>query len=220
MKTIRYAANEWGYIVQVIQDGKVREECHVGNHKLDSCIIVPLDNNAANKPAELMQLAHQAAKDIGHIHGVEKKDIQYNSDLHVKINALDKTVHSTIKLPRCWKRLISTDFEDLIVKFGEKEVASEHNQNSNDDPLPHYDDVRTIEKTMPDGIVLCITLQSGQGNYYATAVLSDGLEGFGGECIYDSDDVIEEFYSPLELKAENGKTYIVEIEWDGEDPYE
>jgi hypothetical protein len=133
-------------------------------------------------------------------------------------------VRGTIRLPRCWNRLVSTNFMDaedegrgLVAEInGETiDVTSERNLKGNDDPLPHYDDGRCVESIMPDGMVLSVDLTSGQNNYFAGAVIHNDKDS-----VYESEDPIETFDSPMEIVADNGKTYIVEIEWIGTDPYE
>jgi len=38
--------------------------------------------------------------------------------------------------------------------------------------------------------------------------------------IYEDSEPLESLSSPIEIKAENGTTYLVEIKWVGTDPYE
>ena len=82
MKTISYASNQWGYFVQVCDDGKIIEEYHAGNHQRDSQLTVPLNSPNVVKPAKLLQMARQTAKEMAVERGIAKKDVQYDSDLH------------------------------------------------------------------------------------------------------------------------------------------
>jgi hypothetical protein len=128
---------------------------------------------------------------------------------------------------RCWKRLVDTVFEETNLPTPQQGlyarlpngrrliVTSERHVNGISDPMPHYDECRTVGVNMPDGAHLQLDLCSGQSNYYAGAMMHDK-----GEIIYESDDPIESLVGPLELSAFNGNTYVVEIEWIGDDPYE
>lgn len=58
---ISYAANEWGYVVQVTQDGRVMEEYHAGNHRFDSQRTVNLDHPDIESVAVLEEYAKQTA---------------------------------------------------------------------------------------------------------------------------------------------------------------
>lgn len=136
-------------------------------------------------------------------------------------------IKSTIRLPRCWKRLIKTVFEDnlsrqrisgLVVTLANGKtiaVRSEKYAHSVSDPCPYYDEVRTIDVKMPDGANLQVVLCSGQSNYYGSTMIHDA----NGQVIYECDPM-ESFDGPLKLKATNGNTYVVEIEWAGIDIYE
>lgn len=98
------------------------------------------------------------------------------------------------------------------------DVKSEKHEHPDTDPMPYYDECRTRSVTFPDGAVLSVDLCSGQGNYYAGCMLHDAE----GEVIYESEDPIESFAGPIEIhmNAEDGRIYLAEIEWEGEDPFE
>lgn len=130
-------------------------------------------------------------------------------------------INATIKLPRCWKRLAETVFEQggggLLVTFpnGDREyISSEKHLEGNNDPEPHYDDGRIVESRLPDGTVLSVTLSSGQGNYFCGMTLYDSQ----GCIVYES-ETLEGLDGPLEIETKQ-ESYCVEIEWEGEDPYE
>ncbi len=89
MKTIRYAANEWGYIVRVCDDSNILSEYHAGNHRGDSNITVPLGDQYVAPPEILQKLARAIALEMGEVFSVPKKDIQYNSDLHENIYSFE-----------------------------------------------------------------------------------------------------------------------------------
>ena len=129
-----------------------------------------------------------------------------------------ETISGKIVLPRCWKRLIKTEFvaapANLVVVLPNGEVlpvTSDHLAKGHADPMPHYDEVRTRSVKLPDGNTFYVDLSSGQGNYY-------GVVGVDGT-IYESEPLgdFDEFAFEVEV---DDKFYIVEIEWEGEDPYE
>ena len=224
MNSIGYAANKWGYVVQICDDGQVVEEYHAGNHQRDSQLVVSPDSPNAELPPMLHQFARQTALKMAEELYIPKKDVAYDSDLHSEINELagqPNTVRAVVELPRCWKRLVDTVFIDdegepmhAVLPNGKSiQVTSEHYTKGNDDPDPHYDDCRTVV-AVRDGVTFLIDLCSGQGNYYAGITLSTEKE-----LIYEGEP-IESFSSPIELKGENGKTYLIEIKWEGTDPYE
>ena len=85
MKTISYAANEWGYIVCIIDAGNILEEYHAGNHKNDSHVSVPPGDKYAETPNNLQKMARATALEYAEELGVPKKNVQYDSDLHLSI---------------------------------------------------------------------------------------------------------------------------------------
>ena len=90
MKTISYAANEWGYVVQVCDDGQPVEVYHAGNHAGDSQLTVRPGSINAESPKTLQDWARQTALEMTKDWGVEKKDVQYDSDLHSEINDIEE----------------------------------------------------------------------------------------------------------------------------------
>jgi hypothetical protein len=123
-----------------------------------------------------------------------------------------------IDLPKCWKRLVDTVFEDgdhgYVVVGTQHPVTCEHHQKGNDDPEPHYDDARTVATKFPNGAVLALDLCSGQGNYYGGATISHEQE-----VVHDAEP-LESFDDNMEFQGEDGETYQLEIIWTGDDPYE
>ena len=191
-KTISYAANEWGYVVQVYDGGQPVEVYHAGNHNRDSQLTVVPGSINADSATTVMRYAFTTAMEMAREWKVAKKNVCYDSDLHDEINEIDGgVVIGVIHLPRCWKRLVSTVFKGsplmgyYVTLNGKKQVVkSESYQRGNDDPMPYYDDGRNIERGLPDGKVLSLDLTSGQSNYYAGALLYDN-----GEPIYESDPI-------------------------------
>lgn len=106
-------------------------------------------------------------------------------------------MNAIIKLPKCWARLIDIEFDGT--------ETSEKNQKGIDDPAPHYDDVRVVSVTFPDGMVADVGLFSGQSNYFGawSLVSPDGEELFN--------EVIEN-YNGLENEINDTK-YALTIEW-------
>ena len=110
------------------------------------------------------------------------------------------TFYSQIKLPKCWKDLITTDFPlDL------HGVTSEKHLKGNADPLPHYDDVREIRGDFAGGYQACVTLCSGQSNYYGWLSLAD----HNGCSVYEAE---LESFDDLSMEVD-GVTYEVTAEW-------
>jgi hypothetical protein len=92
IKSIIYAANEWGYIVQLIVDGQIRESWWGGNSEHDSQLVVPLNDPSAQEPRILQRYARKQAHEMAAIHGTLK--IEYDSDLHDELYE---------HLPRAWR---------------------------------------------------------------------------------------------------------------------
>lgn len=79
------------------------------------------------------------------------------------------TLYSKLRVPRCWKRLVTTVFpEDLHGVLGERT-----NHTGVVDPKPHYDDSRVVSCKFADGYTMTLFLGSGQGNYWAALELAD-----------------------------------------------
>ena len=64
MKIITYAANECGYVVQVLEGNRVIHEYRAGNHKYDSQQSVPLDSNSAESLQTLQKYAKESALEL------------------------------------------------------------------------------------------------------------------------------------------------------------
>jgi hypothetical protein len=134
-------------------------------------------------------------------------------------------IKGTIKVPRCWKRLVETVFTDApdgvdesifyVVEGTKHPVDSENSLKGDDDPEPHYDDSRCVLGRTEEGGTIELDLCSGQGNYYGSAVIHNGE----GEIVYESEPW-ETFEDEEELVGEDGNIYVITIEWQGEDPYE
>jgi len=124
-----------------------------------------------------------------------------------------------IEIPSVWKRLVETVFEDgpdgtVVLDTLHPVYSENHNHRGNIDPEPHYDDARTVATKFPNGAVLVIDLCSGQGNYYGGATISHKQE-----VVYDAEP-LEAFDDKMEFLGEDGETYVVEVLWTGDDPYE
>ena len=131
-----------------------------------------------------------------------------------------KKIRTTVRVPRCWNDFLR------IVEFDLTKVTSEKHTNGFDDPNPHYDDVREIAGTFPDGATFRLTLCSGQGNYYGGLDIHKRIEGQTvADQLYATDEgnVIEHFTSMIEAEVSEGPTrdwepvcYILDIEWIGD----
>jgi hypothetical protein len=138
------------------------------------------------------------------------------------------TIKGTIKVPRCWKRLVQAIFGDdeqqperanspeAAARIWEGEVKS--GPVANDIPEPHYDDSRTVLGRTEEGGTIELDLCSGQYNYYGGCTIHDA----DGNVVYETGmgDAWDEFHDEEELVGEDGNTYVIKFEWEGEDPYE
>ena len=131
-------------------------------------------------------------------------------------------VKGTIKVPRCWKRLIETLFQDgaeglVEVKSG-RTVTSELHLKGNDDPDAHYDDSRCVLGRTKCGGTIDLDLCSGQSNYYGGITIHDSE----GEVVHGGDigDPLESFEDVQEFVGEDDNIYVITIDWQGTDPYE
>jgi hypothetical protein len=85
--TVYYAANEWGYIVQVVCGVKIINSYRAGNSPKESTAIVSLAN--AETPEQLQVYARLTALKMAEENGVYKKNVQYDSELHQQIPTLE-----------------------------------------------------------------------------------------------------------------------------------
>ena len=85
MKTIGYAANEWGYVVQVCEDGKIIEEYSAGNHQQVSDVWVQPGSIHADSPANILDYAERTALEVAKEHGVKAVEATYDADLEEAI---------------------------------------------------------------------------------------------------------------------------------------
>lgn len=136
----------------------------------------------------------------------------------VRDHTMAAPFYATIKLPRCWRRLLDTVFDDLKVQLLGRsvEVLSEKHEHADDDPLPYYDEIRTQSVEFSNGAIARVDLCSGQSNYYGGCTLYSR----DGNILHEDNDAIESFDGPIEMQGGDGETYIVTIEWEGVDPYE
>jgi predicted dehydrogenase len=134
------------------------------------------------------------------------------------------TIRGTIKLPRCWKRLIGVNFcyadDNLaayaIEGFPHMLVKGAESRSGTDDPDAYYDDCREAVGKFEDGAVAAINLNSGQGNYYASSYVTKD-----GEVLVDDEgDPLEYLDDEIEFETNGGASYVLKVEWEGEDPYE
>jgi len=111
---------------------------------------------------------------------------------------------TTVRLPECWKRLVETVFpEGLSGILGEK---TDHLGVA--DPKPHYDDCREVSgRFLSIGAGFRLTLHSGQHNYYGSLLIED----VNLAVIYE--DLLESLGNAIEVKAGDGETYVIGIEW-------
>jgi hypothetical protein len=113
------------------------------------------------------------------------------------------THETTVKLPRCWSKLVSVVFPDDLAG-----ITSEKFQKGNDDPEPHYDDARRVVGKFDNGAEFEVALCSGQSNYWG------GFNVTTPEGMYLVGEPLEDFGDEVEVRDEQtGDVYIARIEW-------
>ena len=139
-----------------------------------------------------------------------------------KVGSISTTIKGKIRVPRCWRRLIETIFDEgdegLLVRATPPSVTSEHNLQGDADPEPHYDDSRTVLGRTDDGGTIELDLCSGQSNYYGGCTLHNGA----GDVVYGGDigEPLESLNDTEEFVGEDENNYLITLEWYGTDPYE
>ena len=88
---ICYAANEWGYIVQVCLDGKIIYEYRAGNCTKESQTTVLPRSSDAEAPQTLARFAKQTALQTAREYKVVRENVIYDSDLHEDISHISPT---------------------------------------------------------------------------------------------------------------------------------
>ena len=132
-----------------------------------------------------------------------------------------------LQVPRVWKRLIRERFTEspdptveewmLVEGKGRRVYDADARTGGNEDPDAYFGDSRTVSGEFDNGATIDLSLSSGQSNHYGSAIISDT----DASTIYDGEDsAIDSFDCPMEFEGEDGETYVVEIEWTGDDPYE
>lgn len=110
---------------------------------------------------------------------------------------------TTVKLPRCWSKLVSVVFPDDLAG-----ITSEKFQKGNDDPDPHYDDARRVCGKFENGADFEVALSSGQSNYWG------GFNVATPEGAWLYSEPLETFGDEVEVTDEkSGDVYTVRIEW-------
>jgi len=140
-------------------------------------------------------------------------------------------IKATIKIPRCWKRLIEESFrrraddalyvEDTCRIVGR---ASRWGWRRWDDPLAYYNDSRTASCEATDGALITVKLCSGQNNYFGQyaifqTILPSLKKIVGKELVFEGEPRFA-LSDQEEFCVNNGTIYVVTIEWEGKDPYE
>ena len=103
-----------------------------------------------------------------------------------------------LEVPRCWKKLLA------IGSFDET-VTSERHSKGNLDPDPHYDEVREVSCTFPDGAVAQLQLCSGQSNYWAGLIVTKGQD----DIYSDEGEPMESIPSVIDWV----EGYTIKIKW-------
>jgi hypothetical protein len=138
-RTIGYASNAWGYVVQVYENGNVIHEYRAGNHRGDSKQTVPLTSPWVEKPETLAKYAKQSALELATDFSVAKTDVQCDSDL--KANLDDESE------PRFSSITVLSDGETFTSTNGC--VVCQYDDNSGD----FFDDADELIDLVKDGSV-------------------------------------------------------------------
>lgn len=110
---------------------------------------------------------------------------------------------TTVKLPRCWSKLVSVVFPDDLAG-----ITSEKHQKGNADPDPHYDDNRRVVGHFPNGAEYEIAISSGQSNYWG------GFNVMTPATVYLVGEPLEDFGDEVKVTDEkSGDVYVAHIEW-------
>jgi hypothetical protein len=85
MKTVHFASSDWGYAVQVCENGEIIHEYRAGNHVKISDSYVRPGSKWAENPAKLAKMASRTAMEIAKEYGVAKKNVEYDADLESEL---------------------------------------------------------------------------------------------------------------------------------------
>lgn len=126
------------------------------------------------------------------------------------------------KVPSCWARLVDVVFEfdgidGYAIEGTNHPVRSSYDTHTEaDDPEAYLDDYRMVISKTDDGTTVEIILCSGQNNYYIDCTIRDKY----GSVLYDSEGgPWESLSDEEEVVGVDGDTYIIVIEWEGDDIY-
>jgi hypothetical protein len=88
-RSIVYAATQFGYAVQVIEDGLIIYEYTAGNCQWDSQTAVAPGSRGAMNLEQLKHLARQTATEIAEERGIPISRVEYDTDLEVQLKTPD-----------------------------------------------------------------------------------------------------------------------------------
>ena len=85
MTTIAFAANQFGYCVQVIADGEVIQEYAAGNCQTDSQAFIDPGSPGVVGRSQLRRWAEQTAKEIADEWQIPLNKVEYDPDLEAQL---------------------------------------------------------------------------------------------------------------------------------------
>jgi sugar phosphate isomerase/epimerase len=85
MKTIIYAANECGYVVQVLEGNKIIHEYRADNSRYDSQQSVPLDSNSVESLQTLQKYAKESALELADEYKIHPSNVDFDADLYADL---------------------------------------------------------------------------------------------------------------------------------------
>ncbi len=132
-----------------------------------------------------------------------------------------ETINGKIQVPRCWRRLSKVNYcyadENLTTLAIEGHLNMLVEQADHpvaiDDPAAYWDDHRALLGHFDDGVKVLLTIYSDSSEYHIGCFLLPAGD------VVKSKAPFESLARVLELQMPQAK-YVLEIEWQGDDPYE
>lgn len=88
LRSISYAASVYGYVVQVLEAGEIKDEYHAGNHAKESQTYVAPGSPNAESLRTLKSQAKRTALEMAEEWGIPKSKVEYDSDLEEHLKEL------------------------------------------------------------------------------------------------------------------------------------
>lgn len=90
MKTVSYAATQFGYCVQAIDGGQIVHEYMAGNHQGESQTFVAPRSPNAVWLSQLKRWAKQTTGEIAEERGIPMNQVEYDPDLEAQLKEQDE----------------------------------------------------------------------------------------------------------------------------------